>query len=201
MQPDTDLLSPSFTTNTQDLSDHESGIARLMVTPAHLELVWAHMDAQGDTDKDKTLELFEGGYFRGNLVIESATILMAEKSLIEAHFGDRMSAHFFGKSPMVLSIAATILNPYDDSHKAAMVRAYKNVFRLYRVARIGIQPSMTFLGYNIPGAMLGLYLAEDSAAEGVIRVTFDWLIFKVLVVSTNNATSTATTSYTSIGDA
>jgi hypothetical protein len=193
MIPDTDTLHRSFTTGALDDLTGADGVPRIFLTTDDLAKARTFLEAQGESGIEATFNCFEDGYLMANLWINNVTFTFAEKSIIEPHLKDRATMFFFGQSPIQLQATGVLINPYDNSHKAALHLAYKNILRLYQAARMGTQPALSFVGYTIPGAMLTLQMGESAEQDGQVQVSFSWLVSSVIAQSMDNESTIGTT--------
>jgi len=193
MIPDIDMQHRSFTTgDLGDLTGAE-GVPRIFLTTDDIEKARTFMESRGESGIEATFNCFKDGYLMANLWINNVSFAFAEKSIIEPHLKDRATMYFFGQSPIQLQATGVLINPYDNSHKAAMYLAYKNILRLYQVARMGTWPALSFVGYTIPGAMLTMQMGESADQDGRVQVSFSWLVSSVIAQSMDNESTIGTT--------
>jgi hypothetical protein len=150
------------------------------------------MSANSITPAVSPFDYLVNGYLIVNLVITDISHSSLEKVKIDPQMGDKFSVHYYGKSPVVLQITGVILNPYDDSHKAGMVSVYRYLLRLSKVVEMQIRPALTYLGNTVTGAMLNMNTSEQAMQEGIINISFDWLVFN-MTMGTVTTSSTSTT--------
>jgi len=182
---DPNIFKDSYTSSDYNLSAAK-GVARIFYTETDLVVA---KNALGTKPIVAPLAYFTNGYFNVNLLISQINVTIAEKSVITPQMGDKFSAHFFGKSPAVMQAVGTILNPYNDTHKAGMMAAYQHLFRLKQVALMGIAPKLSFVGCTVSGAMLSLQITEQATSEGTLQVQFDWLVLGIIVNSLGNTST------------
>jgi hypothetical protein len=193
MIPDIDVLHESFTTGALDDLTGAEGAPRIFLTTDDLAKARTFLEAQEASGIEATFNCFEDGYLMANLWVNNVSFTFVEKSIIEPHLNDRATMYFFGQSPIQLQATGVLINPYDNSHKAALHLAYKNILRLYQAARIGIMPALSFVGYTIPGAMLTLQMGENATQDGQVQVSLTWLVSSVIVQSMDNESPMAVT--------
>jgi len=182
---DLNVFKDSYTSSELDLSKAK-GAARIFYTETDLATA---KSALGTKPILSPFTYFAGGYFTVNLLVTQVTVAQTEKHVITPQLGDKFSAHFFGKSPVVLQASATIINPYNDYHRAGMMAAYQHLFRLRQVALMGVAPNLSFVGCTVPGAMLNLQVTEQANSEGLLQVQFEWLVFSIVINSLGNQSS------------
>ena len=161
------VQSPYILKEHDNLTSAE-GVARFFLSDANLTQVENCLTAYGCSDQQATMDAFSGVYVMANLWVNSAGFNLEEKNVIAAHLSDAFSVFYFGQSPCVLHMEGTLLNAYDNVHRQALSLAYKNVFRLSQVARMGITPSVSFVGYTFTGAVTQMVLNESSAQQDVV---------------------------------
>lgn len=180
------------------LKEHTSitsskGVVRFFLKDNDMTMATDCLTVYDCPDQQATLDAFTDNYLMANLWVSSAGFNLEEKNVIAAHLSDAFSMFYFGQSPCVLCLEGTLLNAYDNTHRQALTLAYKNIFRLSQVARMGICPSVSFVGYTITGAMLQMVLNESSAQQDSVKVSIDWLVSKVIVQAMDNLSDSAIT--------
>lgn len=142
-----------------------------------------------------TKSLVESGTISVDLLIDSITYDMAEFQKLEENIGDNFSHHFYGKSPIVLNVSGKLIDTTHNMGKLELTELYQDVFRLNRVAKLGVAPYLYFTGSMMHGAMLELNLSEDAETQDVITVSFLFLILDSVLTNANNPNCTISTNY------
>jgi hypothetical protein len=121
-----------------------------------------------------------------DLLIQGIDFTYKERSQIEPMLGDYVSLNFFGKSPMVLSIKASLVDTVDSEGKKTLMTLYSKLLRISQVAKLGVAPYIDFIGFFVQGAFLSLGISETSANDNVLNITAQFLVFNMKLKNQEN---------------
>jgi hypothetical protein len=178
-----------LTVNPHESSDIEQA-ARLFLTQGNKDLL-------SELTKDNSAEIpldveaaIQGDYLDINLILTAMHKNMADHSQIVSYLGDVFSAHFYGKSPLVLNLNFTILDSWEpgtySTDKYIFMWLFTNLFGITGVARYGVTPCLQVENNTYYIAFLDANVVETSEKERAIKVTTKALVFNYISISSTN---------------
>lgn len=122
-----------------------------------------------------------------DLLIQNIDTHIVEHQQIEKHIGETFSSLFFGKAPLLISVAALLPDSPNNYGKSRLIDLYKNTLRISAVARTGVVPALKAKNCIFSGPWVSLRIAESANYEDVITVNFS--IAALSITATNNNTT------------
>jgi len=121
-----------------------------------------------------------------DLLFQEVSFEYAERNKIENYLKDYFSIHFKGKQFLILNLQGTLLDYKDNTGKAHLVELYNKLFRISKVAYLGITPAVYFKSVTAQGAMLGMSLNENSSLPDRIHFSTQFLVFNMYFYNRDN---------------
>lgn len=128
-----------------------------------------------------------------DLLVTSISETIADHSQIDSYIGNIFSAHFFGKSPIILDINIEVLDSYGNllgkaqtATKYHLMWLYSNLFGITGVAKYGVTPGFQVEDTSYYGAFLAINCSESATAENITHVNAKFLVFNRVSTNTNN---------------
>lgn len=183
---------PYFPTVQTHATESMETAARLFLTQSNKEAL-RNFAYDNNVEVPADVEIASvGEYLDINLLLTALNKNMADHSQIVSYVGDHFSAHFFGKSPLILNLSFTILDSYEpgthSSDKYIFMWLFTNLFGITGVSRHGIIPCLQVENNTYYIAFLDANVVETADEERVIKVTTKALVFNYISTSeTNNS--------------
>ena len=141
------------------------------------------------------------GLFFFDMVITQVVDRCLEFEKITPYIGNHFSHTFMGKAPVSVGVTGVLLEnrqfgstAQQYSTRSDFTLAYGELFRLTRVSRHHIAPTLAFNDAFLTGAFIDLNLAESSADENQIAMSFSFLILEAFYRSPDSQGFTNTLS-------
>ncbi len=171
--------------NTDDMS----GAAKMFITEVDRNFLKKNARDLG-LDTQFINEVIRESYIDIDLIITSASHSESDFNRIDTYIGDSFGIHYYGRSPIMLTFGGVLLDDFGQIQKYRLTKLYQDLFRITRVARIGVVPNIEFAKCVVQGPLMNLSLAESSSAEDRINVSFNLLVANFYIFNESNAANT-----------
>jgi len=133
------------------------------------------------------------GMIELNLLIVKLSETLADYEQISSYIGNTFSAHYFGKSPIILNLEMELLDTTQEvngsesiSAKRLLMWLYHNLFSLQGVANREITPCLQVENTVYYGAFMSMSISEDSSAQCIGHVSARFLVFNRVTTNPSN---------------
>lgn len=118
-----------------------------------------------------------------DLLIQNIDTHIVEHQQIENHIGETFSSLFFGKAPLLVSVAALLPDSPNNYGKSRLIDLYKNTLRISAAARTGIIPALKVKNCTFAGPWASLRISESANYEDVLTVNISIAALSITAIN------------------